>query len=92
MKKIRMNCTATLDETFADLRRGFSEELRQLFPAGANESNRRENQNVCQRPLTALHGARGWRAVFYLSDNENGAGSANLPLLLRFIRKQMVHP
>ena len=64
MKKIRMNCTATLDETFADLRRGFSEELRQLFPAGANESNRRENQNVCQRPLTALHGARGWRRFY----------------------------
>ena len=31
-------------------------------------------------------------AVIYLSDNENGAGGANLPLLLRFIRKQMVRP
>ena len=48
------------DETLLrHLRRRFNEELRQLFPAGANESQRCENQNVCQRPLTAYHGARG---------------------------------
>ena len=48
------------------LRRGFDEELRQLFPAGANESERRENQNGLPKAADGL--PRGaWVAAVFIS-------------------------
>lgn len=45
LQKLLGHSTLAMTNTIVPLRRRLNKELRQLFPAGANESERRENQN-----------------------------------------------